>query len=446
MVAVRATRNWLNPFSFVLCLFALAGWFQIFTPIWVYQGYLEGISLQAAFYIVLISIGLFHCTVFLRPMEPTRDVFRIVPNLPKSAVLWGCFIANILITLMIFRKNEWIPPLMLIGSNWGTVLHSKYADHDIAFFTPLSFGLGRFIWIYLFWECLVQRRKIVDHFKENKLYYLMALVCCLTGVLSARRNVVFWPICWLALAYMITNKITFREFRKGVFYLAVFTLVFTGLGNYRRGSVFDAGNRAFLQGAHRFGLPVIVDVYGQVALYTTPIYANLTAMIEFPPQLSHGKIILSEMVPDKILATVMTSPEHNAIGYLSSTGVLPMRGQTFRSIFTDLYADFGYFGSLLAGVVIFGLMVYMYPRLLKSPYVLFIFMVFLPGLMFFTFLNGFTKIVTMISFLIFVISFRVEKILPHEFRMANRNNIAHSVVGVTRINRRKKLQNRGLES
>lgn len=405
-VAVRNTQNWINPFSFVLCLFGLAAWFQLVPPIHAYRGFMAGPTAKSAAYIFIFSAGFLITTFFLRPVHLPRPV-KMVGNFPKSAVISACFVGNLLITLMILRKNGWTPPLLLIGDNWGTRYHTSYTDHDIPFFSPLSFGLGRFIWIVLFFEYALSKKRFVDHFNENKIFYLMALICCFTGILSARRNVLFWPICWFGVSYALSHRVSTRVFVRSCVALAAFVIVFTALGNLRRGSLFDTGNRIWLKESHYIEIPILIDVYGQIARYVTPVYANLTAIIEFPPRVQYGKIIFSELVPDKILSKVMRIPEMDAIGYLSSSGLLPLKGQTFRSVFTDLYADFGYLGSLVAGIAIFSGMVWLYNNSARNPYAFFLYLVFLPGLVFSAFINGYSQIITLVSIPIFLVSFRV---------------------------------------
>lgn len=85
-----------------------------------------------------------------------------------------------------------------------------------------------------------------------------------------------------------------------------------------------------------------------LSLSLPKLFKSRRLLVSFS-EFQHGRILLSLIIPDRILWEFGLLPQVTAIEYLSSNLLLPYSGLTFRTLFADLYADFGYAGSLLTG-------------------------------------------------------------------------------------------------
>ncbi len=69
--------------------------------------------------------------------------------------------------------------------------------------------------------------------------------------------------------------------------------------------------------------------------------------------------------------------------YMDRKGLVVHNGLTYRTIYADLYSDFGYGGSLVVGALLFAWSARTYTRAARHPRTFLIYLIIIPGTVFF---------------------------------------------------------------
>ena len=289
-------------------------------------------------------------------------------------------------------KNDFSLPLITMSESFRRGKGMNYMDFHIPFFTPLSFGLSRFLWLYCCLSYLFSDQKLIDHIKSNAALYFYATVGTGFVVLSGLRNVLLWPGIFFVFGGWIKNrKINTRYITIGLF---AFLVIFIGLGNYRIGFSDALTKFQFF----KLDIPILDDIFLWASLYFTPCYSNFDHLIREVSSFSYGLVFLSECLPNVLIKLFGEVPD-SSIAFLKGHNLLMYYGFTFRTIFSDLYIDFGYFGSLLILSFIYTGVVYLFNKSCDRQLYLALYMLLLPGFLFIPFLNRLTTMVALLPIL-----------------------------------------------
>lgn len=401
-LAHRRTKTWLNPFTAIMAMFALNGLFYVFSPLVESANETSEPVRATEVYVLLFSLGFLGLTLLLRPEAFNLRSVMTTRVAGLTLILLLCFGLVVAGTVMLIVQNNGTLPIVLMSRGFAVGKGSSYEDFLVPFVTPFTMGVSRFMFIALCLDFLSKEVTLVRHVRDNLFNYGLAAGAAVLVLGTGLRNVLFWPI-----AFFLFGFIRKRGFRLGHALISGALMVFFGLffvvlGNYRFGTTQIGDSPLSGLVATEVGNPILQNMFNWLALYAGTSYPNLNAMIMMPPDPQFGLITLTEILPDGLIEAFVRIPQ-NSILYLTTGGLLPYRGFTFRTLFTDFYADFGYAGSLAAGLLLYAFAVRCYNRSGVNPGWLFHYLCFLPALLMFPFLNLFTGLPTLVPILFYYV-------------------------------------------
>lgn len=396
-ICIYRTKNPFNIFSIVNMLFMICGIVYLFDPLLESGSVFRTLSVETIIYVSIFSFCFMLINFRIRPpaeaMIKRGEILCVFGN---PVLFFAISFVVISATFLLVMKNGMKLPIVIISESFRSGKGAHYSEFDIPFVTPLAIGLSRVPFILLACNYLFSRDNLVRHIKRHWVYYIIAGICTVTVLASGRRNVILWPILYFVVVYTIKQRISFKKAMViGVFFLG-FSYLFSVIGDYRSGAVDRSSAMGFLK--QPVDVPVLGPAWAWMARYSGASYSNLNVMIEYPMEPTYGTVLLTELVPDIILDKIMVIPQEPVV-YMSDNRLLPYFGNTFRTFFADVYSDFGYIGSLLLGASIYGICVYLFNGCGYNWRLSYLFLVFLPGLFMFPFLNQFTGLSTLSALL-----------------------------------------------
>ncbi len=235
-----------------------------------------------------------------------------------------------------------------------------YEDVYSGFLTFLGRGTGRTLAIWLLLAVGLWRGTVSAFFNR---YF--NLICTTAGTLflnamDGQRNVVVMPFFLGAFMLSLQRRLRRIHFTVALGLLIVF-YVFVGIF---RMSYFDAAD-AYL--AVSSGSPVVDQAAAGLITYTEPNLHNLNNQIAITSRYTYGLNFLSLMLPDDLLILVGIEVPDSPIEQLMDSGMLAQPGMTFRTIYADLYGDFGATGSILMTSLGYWVAIFAFNRSLSHP-------------------------------------------------------------------------------
>lgn len=378
-----------SPFSLAAGGMAIACLAYLINPIQADELGLQrssylGLSARTAQFI-LMAAGLMLVVAFkVKPLEAApRSLVKHI-QLPLGLYLLCAVIALFEASLISWR-NGGVPPILSMG-DYGR----RYAAYQIPLLSPFAYGIGRLCALALGLELATAEGGIKSHFERNRLKYLIVgLTLAANSMIGLRSNFIL-PAINIGCAYMAFRRLSTRFFIIG--FISLF-LAFISLGNLRIKDLSLATNDQALK--FPSGITWLDNVQLWVGLYTAPNLPNLGQAIDIPSQPQGGRVLISQIVPDSILRRIMDPPT-TTIDFLQRRRLLPFRGYTFRTIYADLLADFGYFGALIAGTIVLIAMVLAWNYRARSIFALMCFINFSSSLIFFPLKEQFTGMPTLL--------------------------------------------------
>ena len=398
--SARRARTFLNPFSIIAAIWVLA-----------LVNYILGLATPdfPTYYAITYRTStfiLFNALLFLVATSMIRGHQRgsfpqgsqLYVLLDSKLVFSLVFCGVLLAALMLLQKNGWRPPVIILNESSRQRAGLGYSDLDIPFVTPFSFGLQRFMVVFLAADWALSGSKLRAHFRTRRLEYLLTITATALILMSGRRNPAFTLFAIFLFSYLVNNQFTKSQLRSFTLGLAVFAFLFGATYEYRLGGdtkvIYEDLN-------YTVEFPVLGTIANNLINYTAPIIPNINATIEnFSDNQTYGLILASEVIPDVLLRPFFHIPEQT-IQVLKDQRALPFFGNTFRTYLSDLYPDFGYPGTIIIGNAILFLCVFIHNRASLGRDFLFIYLAIIPGLLFSPFLNWFTGIVSLSSLLIY---------------------------------------------
>ncbi len=409
-IARVRTGTWLNPFTPPLFVFALeaalAGGVGVVQPSENYAA----LSLRTQLIVLVVSLSSLALVGFLGESRLAGPV-QIRPRMPLRLLILFAGVLIVGATVYLIGRNEGVPFLTIarkFAMGWGT----HYSEYDIPFLTPAAQGLNRFIFLLLAIDLMAMGVPLREHLRRRSVEYTVALVTLICVFASGRRNVFLWPVLFLSIANVMRGWRPRSLFRpKTIAAMAIILLAFTWAGNVRLGGSGVSASPLSHLVAEELGESWLSGVLTGAVLYLAPNLSNLDVMVENGPRPAGGLIIVSQMLPRGVVELFGEEPA-SAITYLRERELLPFRGMTFRTIFADLAADFGPYGAVLAGMLLFGLSVVAHNRARRSGHWLKLYLAFIPGLIMFPLLNQYTGLPTLLPVLLLGTLVRVRADVP----------------------------------
>jgi hypothetical protein len=393
-VAMRRTGTIVNPFSVAMMLFAMCGLLYLWDPLVDPTSGTGEVSPTATLYILLFSIGFLCANFFLRRSHFTATGQIGVRFGNKHLLFAACLLFMLFSTYLVLKKNDNRIPLFVIGDAFASGKGMRSEETDVPFFTPVALALSRTMAMILAIDLMLSRSTLVAHFNKNRLLYLMAGLGVLLALLPGKRNVLLWPIAFFSFGMAMVSKPRLRFLVKAAAVVFAFLIAFTVIGNIRRGFTKDSALKmASISEYLRdpIPIPVVGDIVGWMARYAGVVYPNLSALIANPPPPSYGRTLLADHVPgvitDRFFETPMNTPR-----YMLENDLYPYFGSVFRTAFADVYADFGYYGSLVWILFLYSLAVLAHNRSTQHVRWVVIYMALIPGLLMLPYLNRLTGI------------------------------------------------------
>lgn len=264
-------------------------------------------------------------------------------------------------------------PLLVMGRGGA----SGYGDFRIGFLSVVAHGSAKFLFLYLMLRLLNFKGYSFEFLRDNFLLIFVTIGCLGMNFLGGLRNLLLLPLIFAAYVLLdsiiLTKRLKFMIFISAVLFVPIFFVV---IGSFRTSSLKFTG----LLLANPTDIAWLDSALSWFYLYLFPSYLNLDGLLVSFSEFQHGRILLSLIIPDRILWEFGLLPQVTAIEYLSSNLLLPYSGLTFRTLFADLYADFGYAGSLLTGAFFLGASVWLYRKRGQSLLCMFLFMNCFKGL------------------------------------------------------------------
>ena len=214
----------------------------------------------------------------------------------------GISVALIFIsTILLLRKNDWIPVFLNMGRYYG-LGNLSYRDVLVPLFTPLSFGLFRGIFLLQ----IIRIISLDENFMKSMQRYWksnMIIVVCTTLILmTGLRAPIFDIIIMSIMAYVSFYTIKVRQQLAIGGLLIGFLIFFLLLGNQRMGiSGILANPFSDFMGVST-GIAVLDGGLGWLNAYAGTVYLNLNSIVEYYPYTNHGLGILKKILPDFISA------------------------------------------------------------------------------------------------------------------------------------------------
>lgn len=385
-IAVRKCRTWLNPFTCVMLCFATSGVIlsqELLVPSW---NWTSDILPETELFIFLMSGSLLVVTLFVRSNPWTLHDAAPFSTLVMRTTILLSFAETVIHLILLLVRNGGALPLTLLSNSFAQGRGATYDEFLIPFLTPLTWGACRLMAVLLCMDLLLRRETLLTHVSRYPVEYALTMLAHIATLGAAMRNVVIWPVAIFILGLARKQVLSPRHKFAIAIVAVVTTLAFVIIGNFRVGGSFILDSPFSRLMSIQIKNPLAETVMAWITCYAGTVYPNLNAMIAAPPDPGHGIMLLRQIVPDSLLQLFITPPP-TGIEYLSSEDLLPYFGLTFRTIFTDLYADFGYWGSLLAGTGIYAGSIWAFNRSSTNPVWLAVYLCVVPGILMFPLMN-----------------------------------------------------------
>ncbi len=286
-------------------------------------------------------------------------------------------------------------PLFVFSHDTATKVTSR-SDAFLPFYTNLEWSCGRAMVVLTALSLAGSQIGLAEWIKRHWILVLCSTVGMMLNSLDGMRSTSILGVLIILVALKTRFKIPRSVI---VFCLLALSIGFIIIGNIRTGS----------QELVNFSTSIKMPKWLETSLawpvsYIEPNLLNLNEIITHPPpELEYGKIFVSQLFPYFISDKLMDVPD-DSIQYMSGYGLIYYNGFTFRTMYADLYSDFGYVGSLLVGLGLLLLVATAHNHSKYSPRWLLVYLNFIPAIIFVPFMNEFVFMPNVFPlFLLFVV-------------------------------------------
>jgi oligosaccharide repeat unit polymerase len=390
-ITVLRTRNIITPFHFCWALF-IGELLLAAHPLMIddFYGRTKISAPHERVIWILIGAGLImgFANVFLRRNRlPCLDQWVSETRLPRNFIIL-IFVGMCLVaSARSVAKLHTFPLFILARDGVG------YSEVFEGFVTYLGWGAGRALAVWLTLEAAMWAGTLQQFIRRHFVLCAGTVVGITLNVLDGQRNLLIIPLLLGLFALSRLRKIKLRHIALGGLAILLF---FTAVGAFRMGE----SNRAATRIKPVTHISSVDNGIGNIVTYLEPNINNLNNLVRLHQPLSYGKVVLYGMIPDRLLNSFLSPPE-SALDQLTNAKMFSHPGLTFRTVFADLYVDFGAIGAVLLASFIYTLGIYMFNRADQSPRHMLAYLILAQGIMNFPTLNTLLGIPSLIQVTLF---------------------------------------------
>lgn len=334
---------------------------------------------ETQIFLLILSVVFVGCSLKFNFSNDFRFRNRIAWRIEPSLIIYVTTILMAVDAFMMFSMIG-VLPIVEVAESGVT---------DFAFrtpITPLTFALFRLSSIILALKLATRTKPLKKHLVENFHLYVCLAITMLLYLTGTKRNLVYTNSIILMIGLLYGWVIRARMVPWLILFVLTFSLFFIVYGNFRRKAVtsWDFAEDLSIQ-IENDGLR---NVVAWVANYGGTSVRNFDAVIRHYDDFGYGKILISDVLPNSIMETVVRIPQ-KSVSFLYDKQLFPNPGRTFRTAYADFYPDFGLVGTLLfSSMVVVGCF-WMCANQSKSILTFAVMLNFVPGIVFLPFLNRF---------------------------------------------------------
>ncbi len=353
-------------------------------------GYTEAFSERTELFLIGISLICFAVSLQVRGWQPIAganhgDLF-IIPITPL-AILLACVTASCSL-VSVARLGTF--PIFVMAENTSEN-YKSYEDVFAPFFTVLGWACGRCLVVLFGFIVACSSLSLAKVVVKNSILVLCVLVAIGLNLLDGMRNTAVLAALILVFAIRVRRPIPLFIWVAGAICVG---LGFIVLGNFRLGeiafmSIYKTGQ----------GPALVEEALIWFFAYMEPNLQNLNSLINNLDEPARGLYFISSILPDSLILYWADVPEP-CIQFMVRNDLLAFPGLTFRTMFADIYYDFGYFGALIVGGIMLYASVVIYNRGGTDRRFLLIYLCIVPGICYAPLVNFFVHLYNLLPLLL----------------------------------------------
>jgi|GEM_PF-4463754 len=339
------------------------------------------------------ALSLSIASLFLRrPLDYDLECYHIATRVPRRALMAALLLITLVGSAYSYHALGTFPIFAMAkqGLNYSEVFQG--------FVTFAGWGSARALAIWLALEACVNRDRVTQFIAKKADLILFTLAAVFLNVLDAQRNMLIIAVLLFLFGLSLRGVVKSRH------YIIVSILVlayFVVAANFRMSEDIRRSDVI----ATITGNEPLDNSIGHIVTYLEPNIHNLNNLISLKPARTHGLVLAFQIIPHKILDLFVLKPE-SSVELLTDEQLFAQPGLTFRTIYADLYRDFGAFGSLFIAFAVYCAAVYNFNRASVNPRNMLIYLLLAPGVFFFPFMNLMVGIPTILPLcLLFALRF-----------------------------------------
>lgn len=389
IILVHRTGRMLTPFHFCLLGFAAELVFAVF-PLMQDEpkGGTKIFETLPETNIVIFgaAISLFLLTAKISGQRTLRlDQYRIEPVLPRFALILAFLGVVVLAGAITFLRLHSFPLFMLAGSTeTSSVVYSDVFGRQ----TPFGWGASRALYIWLAMEIATSRLALNHFIREHWLLVGSVLAALLLNTLDGQRNL---AIMGLAIIFFVCSMRRILTWVHALMGGAAIVLFFVAIVLFRTSGYKDTQELAVTTGI----VPVDKTLFSIVS-YLEPNIHNLNNAVMINEGIDYGVGWLGTFIP--------IDPDYfpdTMIHVMDDMKIFSHRGMTFRTFYADTYRNFGVFGCILAGGLVYYFAVSSFNKSFSDPRKLMVFLNLVPAILFMPCMNTLVGLVAVIPLSLF---------------------------------------------
>lgn len=391
IVSLTLKRAVVSPQCFAAATFLLSGVFVLAPELRYSSNRAYVLSDRCQYLLLFAAVSLFASCLLMRRPEVLLSYPPIRWRLWKQQVWLSLFMLICLLDPLVS-----IVSYGQVGLTQGNASMGSSGSHSDVFspLTYLAWAVGAMA-VYMVAVDFLISQKTFSAYLPTKWFDLgCVLVCLFCNSLSGNRFLLVFQVLLFLCALALFSKLRVWLTLGAMLAMGVFFII---IGNFRFGAIDVRDNLAESTGSGEAD-----TVMGWVTAYTEPIYPTLDNFLMNQPEKGFGARWITSVMPTPVLDALGLERDTTA-QYIARNKLLAHRGLTFRTMYADLTADFGYSGAAIAGLLVMLAGTLVYNRALNSPFSLLLFFLISQFVLWAPLLAAFYQLPPLSSFLILAI-------------------------------------------
>jgi len=317
--------------------------------------------------------------------------YKVEPIIP-DLLLIGILLAVVGMGVIVSFKKLGTLPIFYLNSASDT----NQVFYEDVFSGPINYigwGAGRILSTWLTISMVLWNGSSAEYIKRNWMLLISTILALVFNTMDGLRNMLFLSIITLIFALSMRGFIK----AKHLVGAGIIAILFFALGG-----IFKQGEKTQQGMIFTTGEDFLDKALYSIVSYAEPNLFNLDNLIRLSPKLQYGAVFFSHLLPGPLVKTFMDQPD-TAVQLLSDAGSFAQPGLTFRTIYADLFVDFGVTCTVLVSTLIYGFAVICFNSSQRSPYYLLAFIYIAPIICYFPMMNTLAGIQTFISLSVFLL-------------------------------------------